>query len=116
MSRTLSQVPKRHEKFSLDEVQHIVLDDVSWTFYEQLLKAIGNRPIRVTYDEGRLEIMSPLREHEKLKKLIGRLIEMLTFLLNIEMDSSGSTTFRRKEKLKGLEPDECYFFGTNAVK
>ena len=59
--------------------------------------------------------MSPLSEHERLKKFIARLLEMLTFVLDINMSSGGSTTFRRKEKLKGLEPDECYFF-KNATK
>src|SRR4051812_24072864 len=116
MSRTLSQLPKRLEKWAFNEVQHIVLDDVSWAFYEHVLKEIGDRQIRVTYDDGRIEIMSPLSEHEMAKKPIARLLEMLTFVLDIEICSSGSTTFRRKEKRKGLEPDECYFFGENAVK
>jgi Uma2 family endonuclease len=114
MTRALAQ-PVRHRDSPVGDYQHFVLEDVSWKFYEQLLKEIGDRPIQVSYDGGRLEIMSPLREHEKIKKLIGRLIEMLTFRLNIEMDSSGSTTFRRREKLKGFEPDECYFI-KNAAK
>jgi hypothetical protein len=33
---------------SLNDVQHIVLEDMSWGFYERLLKEIGDRPIRVT--------------------------------------------------------------------
>ena len=106
MSRTLSRTPR----FSLDDVQHLVLEDVSWELYEKLLSDIGDRPIRVTYDDGRMEIMSPLPEHERSKKLIGRMIEALTFELGIEMVSLGSTTFRRREKRKGLEPDECYYF------
>src|SRR5206468_1148298 len=65
MSRTLSQISQRRDNRPIDEHQHMVLDDVSWNFYEQVLKEIGNRPIRVTFDDGRLEIMSPLREHEK---------------------------------------------------
>ncbi len=114
MSRVLTQTPPgRH--WEIAEREHIVLYDVSWKFYEHLLQEIGDRPIRVTYDEGRLEIMSPLSEHERLKKFIARLLEMLTFVLDINMSSGGSTTFRRKEKLKGLEPDECYFF-KNATK
>ena len=39
---------------------------------------------------------------------------MLTFELNIPMVSFGSTTFRRKEKSKGMEPDECYYFKNEA--
>lgn len=93
-----------------DLQQHIVLENISWGFYERLLKEIGDRPIRMNFDNGRLEIMSPLSEHERIKKFIARLLEMLTFILKIDMSSGGSTTFRHKDLRKGLEPDECYFF------
>jgi Uma2 family endonuclease len=106
MTRTISHPPVP----SLDDVQHFVMEEASWELYEKLLRDIGNRPIRVTYDDGRMEIMSPLPEHERPKKLIGRMIEMLTFELGMPAASYGSTTFRRKEKAKGLEPDECYYF------
>jgi Uma2 family endonuclease len=55
-------------------------------------------------------MMSLLPEHEHPKKLIGRLIEALSEERGIEVASLGSTTFRRKDKGKGLEPDECYYF------
>jgi len=95
---------------SLDDVQHLVLESASWDLYEHLLKEIGNRPIRMTYDDGRLEIMSPLPEHEDPKRMIGRMIEMLTWELNMPVKSLGSTTLRRKDKAKGVDPDECYYF------
>src|ERR1700722_18234413 len=90
----------------LEDVQHLVLEDASWDLYEKLLKSVGNRPLRITYDDGRLEIMSPLPEHDHPKTVIGRLIEMLAFLRSMEVASYGSTTFRSKQKSKGLEPDE----------
>jgi Uma2 family endonuclease len=93
----------------LDDVQHIVLEDASWELYERLLRDIGDRPIRITYDQGRLEMMSPLPEHERPKKIIGRLIEALSVELGMEVASLGSTTFRRRDKARGLEPDECYY-------
>ena len=110
MSRTLSQSPA----VPLNYVQHFVLEDASWELYEKLLKDIGDRPIRVTYDDGRMEIMSPLSEHEIVKRLIGRMIETFTFLLDMPMKSLGSTTFRRRDRRKGLEPDECYYFRDEA--
>jgi Uma2 family endonuclease len=64
----------------------------------------------VTYDTGRLEMMSPLPEHERVKKIVGRMIEALTEELGTEVVSLGSTTIRRKDREKGLEPDECYYF------
>jgi Uma2 family endonuclease len=94
----------------LDYVQHMVLEDVSWDFYERLLKEIGDRPIRVTYDQGRLEMMSPFPEHEQVKKIVDLFIRVLTWELGIEVASFGSTTYRRKDAQKGLEPDECYYF------
>jgi Uma2 family endonuclease len=88
----------------------MVLEDVSWNFYELLLKELGDRPIRVTYDRGRLEMMSPLPEHEDVKKTIDRLILGISMETGIEFKSLGSTTFRRRDRDRGLEPDECYYF------
>src|SRR5688572_19407238 len=93
----------------LDDQQHIVLEGMSWEFYEKLLRDIGERRVFVTYDAGRVEIMSPLTEHEYWSRVILRLIHTLTFELNIEIVSLGSTTFRRKDRAKGLEPDECFY-------
>jgi hypothetical protein len=50
------------DTLDLDSVQHIVLHGMSWEFYENLLKEIGDRPMRTTFDNGSLEIMSPLPE------------------------------------------------------
>jgi Uma2 family endonuclease len=91
------------------QVQYLALHDVSWGLYEHLLEEVGDRPIRITYDNGSMEIMSPLPEHERGKKIIGGLIELIALELNIPMCRLGSTTFKRKDLGKGLEPDECYY-------
>ena len=101
--------PKRDVP-SLDDVQHFVLEDASWELYEQLLKEVGNRPIRITYDDGRLELMSPLPEHEEVKAVIRQFVSALTVEIGVEVKSLGSTTFRRRDREKGLEPDECFYF------
>ena len=44
------------------------------------------------------------------KKLLGRLIETLSFELDVDIRSGGSTTFKREDLDRGLEPDECYWF------
>ena len=89
--------------------QHLVLDDVSWDFYEHVLEEIGNRGIFVTFHDGRIEIMAPLLEHELEKKAIGRLLEQLTLEMGMPIRCLGSTTYRNEEKKAGLEPDECYY-------
>jgi Uma2 family endonuclease len=93
----------------LREQQHLVLSDVPWSYYERTLEAIGDRPMRVTYYRGVIEIMAPLHEHESGKKHIARLIEVLTLELNIPIACYGSATYRREDTQSGLEPDECYY-------
>jgi Uma2 family endonuclease len=93
----------------LDLQQHIVLDDVSWDLYEHLLEEVGNRPIRLTYDDGRLEIMSPLPKHDRWSRRIGSMVHLACVELNIPMVPLGSTTFRDAAKKVGLEPDECFY-------
>ena len=44
MSRTLSAPA---------DIQHLVMEGASWDLYERLLADIGDRPMRVTYDQGR---------------------------------------------------------------
>ncbi|MFO0969146.1 MAG: Uma2 family endonuclease [Gemmataceae bacterium] len=88
----------------------IVLENITWQTYERLLREVGERPIRLTYDHGDLEIMTLSHGHEKKKRILGRCVDFLTFELNIPMASGGSNTLRWKLKKRGLEPDECYWF------
>lgn len=89
--------------------QHIVLNGISWETYEQLLHDLQERHIRVTYDRGDLEMMAPLASHEGWKGRYGRLIELMCEERELDIEPLGSTTFRREELEKGLEPDECYY-------
>ena len=93
--------------------QRIVLRDVSWEQYEALLALFGDDPpgIRMAYLEGALEIMSPSRRHETIKKTVGRLVEFYALERGISLTGLGSTTFRRAAKERGVEPDECYCVG-----
>jgi Uma2 family endonuclease len=87
----------------------VLLHGISWQTYEMLLRDIGEQRIMVTFDRGDLEIMAPSPYHEHYKRIIGRLIEILTMALDMPILSVGSTTFKRKDLEKGLEPDECYY-------
>jgi len=89
--------------------QHIVLDDVSWEFYEHLLREVGDEHVRVSYDKGRLELMSPLPKHERWGEWIGRLVELVCLERSIRVESLGSTTFRSQAKQRGVEPDKCFY-------
>lgn len=90
--------------------EHVYLPGVSYATYEGIVTEIeGRRRLRITYDHGRMEIMSPTQDHERPKKLIGRMIEVLTEELGIPIMSCGQTTFKDRLLDCGLEPDECYY-------
>ncbi len=56
----------------------VVLHDTSWQTYVQLRDARENSRMRMTYDRGELEILSPSKPHERLGYLIGRFIDIWT--------------------------------------
>lgn len=89
--------------------QYLQIDDADWQTYERFLLAIGGRKLRCTYDRGRLQIMAPLRLHEREKKFLGRVVETVTLDLNWPLGSCGSMTIRREDLERGFEPDECYY-------
>jgi Uma2 family endonuclease len=89
--------------------RHLLLDGISWEFYERLLEELNDRPIQVTFDNGSLEIMAPLPPHELWKKRIAMLVECMAIELEIDFLPLGSTTFKREDLEKGFEPDECYY-------
>lgn len=99
------------------EVPLAILEKVSWKTFLALLDELGPHRGRLTYDRGVLEIMSPYREHERIKKLLARLIEALTLELGIDMQAGGSTTYLRPDLQKAVEPDECYYIaGESSVR
>ena len=85
------------------------LDGISWETYEHLLQDVEGQNLRLTYDRGRLTIVSPTHRHDKLKTLIGRMIETLSDELEVDISSFGSATWKRSDLMSGLEPDECYY-------
>ena len=92
-----------------------LMHGVPWETYEFFLEALEGRHLRLTYDEGDLEIMTLTHEHENWGTLLGRFIETLTLELDIDIHSGGSTTLRRVLKEKGLEADECYWIQNERV-
>jgi len=89
--------------------QRVILDHISWSTYLAILKDAEGCRGRIAYDRGVLEIMSPSKVHEHIKRLIGRMIEAFTEELNIDIESASATTFKREDMERGFEPDECYY-------
>jgi Uma2 family endonuclease len=93
-----------------EPAQRLVLNGVSWDNYEKLLEVLDGHNVRMTYDRGDLELMSPLPPHEIFKSFLRRILEEVAYKLRIPFRALGSTTFRRQDRNRGLEPDECFYF------
>lgn len=90
-------------------VQRFVFESVPWDRFIAMTDALGEQSARVSYNGRQLEIMTTSHRHERWKKRIGSLIEMLSFTLGLERVCGGQMTFRNERALRGLEPDECYW-------
>jgi len=96
--------------------QQLLMNDVSWQMYEQLLKEFGEkRGSRINYSQGLLEIMVPLPEHEDDKVMIADFVKVLLEKLDIEFRSLGSTTFKSETMQQGIEADDCFYIENEAA-
>ena len=96
--------------------QRIRLQDVNWKKFEAILDELGDkRACRIAYSNEFLEIRMPLSEHEVDKELIGDMVKILLEELDIDNECFGSTTFKRQDVAKGIEPDQCFYIRNHAV-
>lgn len=88
----------------------LILTAVPWEDYEQILSDLGDCPsLRISYDQGRLEIMSPSQKHEYLKEVISYIAFTLSEETNSAYESYGSATYKQQWLGKVVEPDVCFY-------
>lgn len=88
-----------------------VLHGVAPEQYGKLLDALSEHYLRHTYDGWTLEMMTPRKDHEWIRALLGRMIEAVAFALEIPIQSVGSTTLSAGSHQRGLQPDGAYYVG-----
>lgn len=96
---------------NLPEGSTLVFTDVPWEEYEELVDYhLGDFPgVRVSYDQGRMEIMSPSSDHENFTELISQLGRVLADETGLLLESLGSTTYKQEWLARGVEPDGCFY-------
>ena len=106
----------------MDAIEHLpggatlVVPGVAWDDYEHLVEELNERPhLRVSYDCGRLEIMSPLLDHEGYASFFDFLVGAYADYKDIELESRGQTTWKLKALQKGVEADACYYVRNTKV-
>lgn len=100
----------------LDAAQHLpvgatlAVPQVTWDDYERLLVALTQHPrLRVSYDCGTLEIMSPSPKHERYAAFLEDLVRAFAQARKTPLEKFGSTTWKRRALGIGIEPDACYY-------
>src|SRR2546425_7730486 len=88
----------------------LVLQRFAWEDYERLVNdlSVSHARLRVTYDHGRVEIMSPLNEHEGYARFVDALVRAFAEHRKLKVESLGGTTWRRRKLQQGVEGDCCY--------
>lgn len=97
------------ERIRTEPETRMVLDNVAWETYVALADQRSGSVPRMTYDNGVLEMMSPKREHESIGRIIGRIVETYSELMDIEIISVASVTVKRSDLSKAFEADESYY-------
>lgn len=100
----------------LEAVEHLppngtlLLHNIGWEDYENLLEEMERKPAhRVSYNDGVLKIMSPRADHEFPKDFVLKIVTVYADELDIDIESYGSTTYRRRRRAKGAEPDTSFY-------
>jgi Uma2 family endonuclease len=94
----------------------ITFHNVSWDAYEELLEQVGEASsLRISYNDGKLKVMSLSSEHEKYVLFINRLISQISIRLRRNILFFGSATMRKRKNTKGNEPDACFYVQTANV-
>jgi len=97
----------------LPEDASVTFRDVSWDEYEELLEQVGEAPgLRISYDNGSLQVMTISAEHEKYTLFINSLIAGIRLRLRMDILAFGSATMRKPKRSAGHEPDACFYVQT----
>lgn len=95
--------------------QRVVLQDVKWDQYEQLLKELGaKRQTRLTFCRGKLEMMHPIEAHERCSKLIESLLIVLGEEKQFPLTTIAPIVLKHPEYGYATETDTGYYLQENA--
>ena len=95
--------------------ERVLISDVPWGTYLRMNRALEHkRNVRLAYDRGELEIMTPSFEHDRDADTLGQLVRILTEELGLPIIPGGSVTLKRKAWKKGIEPDRCFWIANAA--
>jgi Uma2 family endonuclease len=117
MELVASQPPVPAGEYVPTADQRVVMYGIPWSLYEAQLAVRGEAAVpRIAYLEGTLELMSPSKDHERIKSYLGRLLEAYALERGIDLSPYGAWTLKSAPQESGAEPDECYIVGGDQAR
>ncbi len=93
-----------------DGDQCVEIRGIDWKGYSTLLRLRRDSSApRIVYRDGSAWIMSPSLSHERLGERMGQFVVEVVVGIKVPCRIVGSTTFRRKPKRGGIEPDKAFY-------
>lgn len=97
--------------------QRVTSYNVPWSHYDVQVALRGEKALpRLSFLGGTLELMSPSKDHERIKEYLGDLVKAYADERGVELSSYGSWTLKSASRESGLEPDQCFIFGLDQGK
>lgn len=94
---------------TLESPRSTVLRNVPWALYVHMRDQVDSQT-QVTYDRGRMEIMSPVSyRHDHDKSTVALLADQFLIDKRIPFDKAGGMTLSSELLDRGCEPDESYY-------
>lgn len=116
VSEAATLVERDELRLDMSGEQRVLLSNISWQTYRRLLADLAEQShIRMWYDQGELEIISPQFNHEFYKSSISDLGRTISLELGVEIANAGSLTLKLKKKQRGAEPDVCFYIKHEAL-
>ena len=88
----------------------LTLHEVTWQDYEELLEKVGEaKGLRISFNEGVMQIMTLSIKHEGITAFVQDLVRIISLRRRCKILFFGSATMRLAKKEKGSEPDVCFY-------
>ncbi len=101
---------RRPLRASMEPDQLVTMWGIDWALYLKLDAKLEGSGTRLTYCDGRLDLMTLSNDHERIKNTLSHLISQHCMDEDLAYINEGSAT-RRLLKSHGKEPDDSFIFG-----
>lgn len=92
--------------------QRFVLPGIyNWKQFKAFQSLMAEKPIRISYVDGVIELIKIGEQNELIKSMIGILLGVYFVQKGIEFIPVGSATRESEEEGASFEPDESYYIG-----